>query len=134
MISILTPLMSFLSQQQQVSNSSAHNTPHSGVGAAANMGDNTPPNVVAPANQMTVLINGGVGILPQSENTSVKVAPGSRTSDHGHVGKGGGFIPPHGDNTPSKGVSPSMSGRIRGGCRGLPLLPMQHPEIAHINF
>ena len=23
---------------------------------------------------------------------------------------------------------------IRGGCRGLPLLPMQHPEMAHINF
>ena len=22
----------------------------------------------------------------------------------------------------------------RGGCRGLPLLPMQHPEMAHINF
>ena len=22
----------------------------------------------------------------------------------------------------------------RGGCRGLPLLPMQHPEIADINF
>ena len=23
---------------------------------------------------------------------------------------------------------------IRGGCRGLPLMPMQHPEMAHINF
>ena len=23
---------------------------------------------------------------------------------------------------------------IRGGCMGLPLLPMQHPEMAHINF
>ena len=23
---------------------------------------------------------------------------------------------------------------IRGGCRGLPLLPMQHPEMADINF
>ena len=23
---------------------------------------------------------------------------------------------------------------IRGGCRGLQLLPMQHPEIAHINI
>ena len=22
----------------------------------------------------------------------------------------------------------------RGGCRGLPLLPMQHPKMAHINF
>ena len=25
-------------------------------------------------------------------------------------------------------------GVSRGGCRGLPLLPMQHPEMAHINF
>ena len=24
--------------------------------------------------------------------------------------------------------------KIRGGCRGLPLLPMQYPEMAHINF
>ena len=23
---------------------------------------------------------------------------------------------------------------IRGGCRGLPLLPMQHPEMADLNF
>ena len=25
-------------------------------------------------------------------------------------------------------------GVSRGGCRGLPLLPMQHPEMAHSNF
>ena len=24
--------------------------------------------------------------------------------------------------------------RVRGGCRGLTLLPMQHPEMANINF
>ena len=50
MISTLTSLISFHSQQQQVSNSSAHNTPHSGVGAIANPGDNTPLNGVAPGN------------------------------------------------------------------------------------
>ena len=68
MVSTLTSLISFLSQQQ-VSNSSAHNTPHSGVGDIANVGDNTPSNGVAPGNQMTGLINGGVGILLQGDNT-----------------------------------------------------------------
>ena len=60
---------------------------------------------------MTGLINGGVGILPQGDNTSVKVAPGSRAAGHGHAGKGGGLIPPHGDNTKPKGVACSRSGR-----------------------
>ena len=64
MISTLKSLISFCSQQQQVLNSSAHNTPHSGVGAIANAVDNTPLNGVAPGNQMTGLIRGGVGILP----------------------------------------------------------------------
>ena len=57
MISALTSLISFHSQQQQVFNSSAHNTPHSGVAAIANAGDNTPLNGVAPGNQMTSLIH-----------------------------------------------------------------------------
>ena len=76
MISTLKSLISFYSQQQQVLNSSAHNIPHSGVGAIANTGDNTPLNGVAPFNQMTGLIHGGVGILPQGDKASVKVAPG----------------------------------------------------------
>ena len=49
---------------------------------------------------MTDLINGEVGVLPQGDNTSVKVASGSRTAGHGHCGKCGGLIPPSGDNTP----------------------------------
>ena len=52
MISTLTFLISFHNQQQQVTNSSAHKTPHSGVGAIANVGDNTPSSEVAPVNQM----------------------------------------------------------------------------------
>ena len=52
MISTLTFLISFHNQQQQVTNSSAHKTPHSGVGAIANVGDNTLSNEVAPVNQM----------------------------------------------------------------------------------
>ena len=43
-ISILMLLIKFDCQQQQVHNSSAHNTPHSGVGALANASDNTPLN------------------------------------------------------------------------------------------
>ena len=50
MISTLTSLISFHSQQQQVSISSARNTPHSGVGAFANADDNTALNGVAPGN------------------------------------------------------------------------------------
>ena len=61
---------------------------------------------------MTDLIIGGVGILPQGDNTSVKVARGCPAAGHGHSGKDGGLIPPHGDNNPRKGVEPSMSGRI----------------------
>ena len=57
-------------------------------------------------------INGGVGILAPGHNTSVQVVPGSRAAGHGHGGKGGGLIPPHGDNAPPKGVAPSVSGRI----------------------
>ena len=60
---------------------------------------------------MTDLINGGVGILPQDDNTSVKVALGSRVAGHGHGGKGDGLIPSHGDNTPPKGVAPNRSRR-----------------------
>ena len=61
---------------------------------------------------MPGLNNGGVWILPQGDNTSVKVAPCSRAAGYVHGGKDDGFIPPHGDNTPPKGVTPSMSGRI----------------------
>ena len=62
---------------------------------------------------MTGLINGEVGVLPQGDNTSVKVAPGSRTAGHGHGGKSGSLISPSGDNTPpKKGVAPSRSRRI----------------------
>ena len=58
MISMLSSLISFHSQQQQVPNSPAHNASHSGVGGAiANAGDNTPLNGVAPGNQMTSLIH-----------------------------------------------------------------------------
>ena len=62
---------------------------------------------------MTGLNNVAVGILPQGNNTSVKVASSSRTAghSHGHGHKGGGFIPPH-NNPQPKGVAPSMSGRI----------------------
>ena len=45
---------------------------------------------------MTGLINGGVGILPQGDNSTVKVAADRRAAD--------GIIPPHGDNTPPIGV------------------------------
>ena len=96
-ISTLTSSIPFHSQRQQVSNSSAHNTSHIGVGAIANASDNTPLNGVAPGNQVTGLIRGGVGILPQSDNTSVKVAPGSREAGLGRGGKGDSVIPPHGD-------------------------------------
>ena len=91
-------------QQQHVPNSSAHNTPHSGVGGIANAGDSTPLNGVTPVNQMTGLINGGVGILAQGDNTTVKVAADSRAAGHGHGGKSDGIIPPHGDNNPLIGV------------------------------
>ena len=84
MISMLTSLIPFHSQQQQVPNSSAHNTPQSGVGAIVNAGDNTPLNGVAPGNQMTGLIHSGIVILPQGDNTLVKVAPGSQEAGHGH--------------------------------------------------
>ena len=49
---------------------------------------------------MTDLIHGGVGILPQGDNTSVKVAPASQEAGHGRGGKDDGRMPPHGDNTP----------------------------------
>ena len=111
MISTLTSLISFHSQQRQVPNSLAHNTPHSGVGAIANADDNTPLNAVAPGNQMTGLIHGGAGILPQDDNTLVKVARGSREAGHGPEGKGDGLMPPHGDNTPPEGVAPNRSKR-----------------------
>ena len=62
---------------------------------------------------MTGLINGEVGVLPQGDNTSVKVTPGSRTAGHGHGGKSGSLISPSGDNTPpKKGDAPSRSRRI----------------------
>ena len=112
MISTLPSLILFYSQQQQVPNSSAHNIPHSGIGAIANTGDNIPSNGVAPGNQMTGHNNGGVEILPQGDNTSVKVVPGSRVAGQGHGGAGGGFIPPHGNTIPPRGVATSMSGRI----------------------
>ena len=73
MISTLTSLISLHNQQQQVSNSSALTTPHSGVSAIAKAGDITPLNGVVPGNQMTGLINGRVGILPQGDNTAVMV-------------------------------------------------------------
>ena len=113
MISTLKSLISFYSQQRQVLNSSAHNIPHSRVGAIANTGDNTPLNGVAPGSQMTGLIRDGVEILPQGDKTSVKVAPGSREAGHGRAGAGDGLIPPHGDgdNTPPKGAAPNSSGR-----------------------
>ena len=110
-ISTLTSLTSFQSQQRKVSSSSANNTPHSGVKAIEKTGDNIPSKGVVPGNQMTSLINGGVEILPQDFTTSVKVVPGSRAAGHGHGGKGGGFIPPYGDNTP-EGVAPCMSGGV----------------------
>ena len=73
MISTLTSLISLHNQQQQVSNSSALTTPHSGVSAIAKAGDITPLNGVVSGNQMTGLINGRVGILPQGDNTAVMV-------------------------------------------------------------
>lgn len=48
--------MSFHSQQQQLPNSSVHNTPHIGVGVIANSVDNTPSNGVKPGNQMRALL------------------------------------------------------------------------------
>ena len=65
---------------------------------------------MAPGNQMTGLMNGGVGILPQCD-ISVNVAPGRGAAGHDHGGKGDGLIPPHDDNTPQKGVAPNSSGR-----------------------
>ena len=61
---------------------------------------------------MTGLILGRVTILPQGDNTSVKVAPVSREAGHGRGGTGDGLIPPHGDsdNTPPKGAAPNRSG------------------------
>ena len=59
---------------------------------------------------MSGLIYDGVEILPQGDNTSVKVAPDSREGGHGRRGKGDGLITPHGDNTPPKGVAPNRSG------------------------
>ena len=100
------------SQQQQVRNSSSHNTPHSGAGPIANTNDNNPANGFALGSQMAGHNHGGVGILPQGDNTSVKVAPGSRAAGHSHGGKGSNFTLPHSDNTPPKGVAHSMSGRI----------------------
>ena len=113
MIPSLMSLILFHSQQQQVPNSSAHNTPHNGVGAIANAGDNTPLNGVSPGNQMAGLIHGGVGILPHGDNISVKVAPGSWETGHGRGGIGDSLISPHGDgnNTPPKGAAPNRSGR-----------------------
>ena len=63
-------------------------------------------------NQMADLVHDGVGILPQGDNTSVIVAPGSREAGHGRTSKGDGLIPPHGhgDNTPPKGVAPNKRG------------------------
>lgn len=60
---------------------------------------------MAPGNQMTGLMNGGVGILPQCD-ISVNVAPGRGAAGHDHGGKGDGLIPPHGAgyNTPQNGV------------------------------
>ena len=107
-ISTLTLLTSFQSQQWKVPKSSARNTPHSGVEAIEKTSDNIPSKGVVPGNQMTSLIDGGVEILPQGDNSSVKVVPGSRAAGHGHGGKGGGFIPPYGDNTP-EGVALCMS-------------------------
>ena len=42
----------------------------------------------------------------------MKVTPGSQAAGHGHSSKGGGFIPPLGNNTPPKEVVPNMSERI----------------------
>ena len=42
----------------------------------------------------------------------MKVAPRGRAAGHGHGGKGGGFIPPHGDNTPPKAVAPTTIHKI----------------------
>ena len=66
---ILKSLISFRSQQQQVPNSSAHNTPHSEVGDIANAGDSTHSVGIAPVNQITGLNYGGVGISPQGDNS-----------------------------------------------------------------
>ena len=65
---------------------------------------------MAPGSQMIGLMNGGVGVLPQCD-ISVKVAPGCWAAGHGHGAKGDGLIPPHGDNTPQKGVAPNSSRR-----------------------
>ena len=108
---VLTSLISSHSQQQQVPNFRGYNTPHSGVGAIPNAGDNPPSNGVTPGNQMTGLVNGGVRILSQGDNASVKVAPSRRAAGHGHGGKGDGLKAPHGDNTPPKGVAPNRSER-----------------------
>ena len=56
---------------------------------------------------MTGLTNGGAGILPHGDNTSVKAARGIRAG-HSYGRKDGGFVPPHGDNTPPpKGLASS---------------------------
>ena len=62
---------------------------------------------------MADLIHGRVGILPQGDNNSVKIAPGSLEVDHGRGGTGDSLTPPHGDgdNTPPKGVAPNRSER-----------------------
>ena len=59
---------------------------------------------------MSGLIHDGVEILPQGDNTSVKVTPDSWEGGHGRGGKGDGLITPHGNNTPPKGVAPNRSG------------------------
>ena len=66
---ILTSLISFCSQQQQVSNSSAHNTPCSEVGYIANACDSTCSVGIAPGNQIAGPNDGGVWISPQGDNS-----------------------------------------------------------------
>lgn len=54
----------------------------------------------------------------------MKVTHGTPAAGHGHGGKGGGVIPPRGDNNPAKGVARSKSGRTGHNtphkCVGLP--------------
>ena len=63
---------------------------------------------------MTGVIHGGVGVLPQGDNTlPVKVTPGSQEAGLGRSGKVDGLRPPHGDseNTQPKEVAPNRRGR-----------------------
>ena len=60
-----------------------------------------------------------------------RVIPGEKLYQPGELEK---FVKP-GDLTGlSLEIGWTSFEYIRGGCRGLPLLPMQHPEMAHINF